>query len=194
MGNPKRRWWNVCLILECFKYFKASEQFVASREVFRTQSDICDGLLLMYYFFRPDFKTLFSKLCMIIAIFSQSILKKRKKQQQPLKVFYKKGFFNFTKFTEKYICRNLFFVKVVGLRPVNLLKRDSQRGFFCKFCKILEHLFNRTRLGAVSENPKEYWHWKKCRSLKNVNQVVFNELFPCSNKIKFEQKKLKEDA
>ena len=130
----------------------------------------------------------------LLQFFLKAFWRNVKNNSSHWKCSIKKVFFNFTKFTEKYICRNLFFVKVVGLRPVNLLKRDSQRGFFCKFCKILEHLFNRTRLGAVSENPKEYWHWKKCRSLKNVNQVVFNELFPCSNKIKFEQKKLKEDA
>ena len=39
-------------------------------------------------------------------------------------VFCKKGVLrNFTKFTGKHLCQSLFFNKVAGLRPANLLKK-----------------------------------------------------------------------
>ena len=44
-------------------------------------------------------------------------------------VLCKKGVLrNFTKFTGKHLCQNLFFNKVAGLRPATLLKRDSGTG------------------------------------------------------------------
>ena len=39
-------------------------------------------------------------------------------------MFCKKGVLkNFTKFTEEYLCQSLFFNKVAGLKPTNLLKK-----------------------------------------------------------------------
>ena len=37
---------------------------------------------------------------------------------------------NFTIFTGKYLCQNLLFNKVPGLRPTTLLKRNSGIGVF----------------------------------------------------------------
>ena len=37
---------------------------------------------------------------------------------------------NFTKFTGRHLCQNLFFNKVTGLRPATLLTRDSGTGAF----------------------------------------------------------------
>ena len=47
------------------------------------------------------------------------------------KVFCKNGVSrNFTKFTGKHLCQSFFFNKVVGLRPVTLLKKSSVTGVF----------------------------------------------------------------
>ena len=55
---------------------------------------------------------------------------------------------NFTKFTGKHLCQSLFFNKVVGLRPVTLLKKRLwHRCFLVNFVKFLRHRFYRTPLG-----------------------------------------------
>ena len=58
-------------------------------------------------------------------------------------MLYKKGVLkNFTKFTRKHLCQNLFFNKVAGLRPATFLKkRFWHRCFPVNFAK-----FSRTRL------------------------------------------------
>ena len=49
---------------------------------------------------------------------------------------------NFTKFTGKHLCQNLFFNKNAGLRPATLLKkRIWHRYFTCEFCEISENTF-----------------------------------------------------
>ena len=60
-------------------------------------------------------------------------------KKQPLEVFCKKGVLkNFTNFAGKTPAFELLFYKVVGLRPVTLLKRDSSTGVFpVKFAKFL---------------------------------------------------------
>ena len=40
----------------------------------------------------------------------------------------------FAKFTEKRLCRSLFYKKTAGLRTANLFKRDSDKVLYCKFC------------------------------------------------------------
>ena len=46
-------------------------------------------------------------------------------------VFCKKGVLrDFAKFPGKHLCQSLFFNKAAGLRPVTVLKRDSDTGFF----------------------------------------------------------------
>ena len=51
--------------------------------------------------------------------------------RQITEMFCKKGApRNFTKFTWKHLCWSLFFNKIAGLRPKNLLKRDSDTGVF----------------------------------------------------------------
>ena len=49
---------------------------------------------------------------------------------------------NFTKFTEKHLCRSLFFSKVAGLRPATLLKKR----LCLRPATYSEHLFYRTPL------------------------------------------------
>ena len=58
---------------------------------------------------------------------------------------------NFAKFAGKYLCQNLFFNKVAGLRPATLLKRDSGTGIFIEFSEISKKsFFDRTPLAAAS--------------------------------------------
>ena len=65
----------------------------------------------------------------------------------------KKGFLdNFSKIAGKNQCRCLFLIKVAGLRPATLLKRDSDTGVFKNtfFYKFLWWLFlNRFSTGAI---------------------------------------------
>ena len=48
---------------------------------------------------------------------------------------------NFKKFTGKHLCQSLFFDKDAGLRPATLLKRDSNTGVSCEYCKSLRTAF-----------------------------------------------------
>ena len=61
---------------------------------------------------------------------------------------------NFTKWKGKHVCQSLFFNKVAGLRPANLLKKRLwHRCFPVKFCEIFKNtFFYRTALVAASEN------------------------------------------
>ena len=72
-------------------------------------------MLLVYFCF-----------CFKYLIFSSEFI-----QKQPQKCSMKKGVLkNFTKFTGKHMCQNLFFYKVAGLRLATLLKKDSGTGVF----------------------------------------------------------------
>ena len=64
---------------------------------------------------------------------------------------------NFVKFTEKHLCKSLFFNKAGGLRPAIVIKkRTLMQVFFCEFCEIfkntffIEHL--RTSTSAITAN------------------------------------------
>ena len=59
-------------------------------------------------------------------------------QKQPPEAFYKKGVLkNFAKFTGKYLCQNIFFNKVVGIRLAILLKKRLwQKCFPVNFVKF----------------------------------------------------------
>ena len=59
---------------------------------------------------------------------------------------------NFTKFTGKHLCQDLFFNKVAGLRPVTLLKKETlTQVFSCEFCEISKSTFShRTPLVSTS--------------------------------------------
>ena len=74
-----------------------------------------------------------------------------------LEVFWKKGVLrNFTKMTGKHLCQSLFFNKVAGLRPANLLKETLTKMFSCKFCVISKNTFlYRTPLVTPSDVN---WH------------------------------------
>ena len=71
----------------------------------------------------------------------KSILKNFRRSHQRCSV--RKGVFKiFAKFTRKYLCQNLFFNKVSGLRPVTLLKKRLWYNFFTvKFAKFLRAPF-----------------------------------------------------
>ena len=63
-------------------------------------------------------------------------------QKQPPKVVYKKGAAkNFAEQTGKYLCWNLSFNKVSGLRPATLLKKRLwHRCFLVNFAKFLRNI------------------------------------------------------
>ena len=69
-------------------------------------------------------------------------------------VFGKKGVLkNFPKFTEKKLCRSLFFNKFAGLRPATLCKKiHRHRCFPLIFPKVLRTPFFKTALVTASEN------------------------------------------
>ena len=59
-------------------------------------------------------------------------------QKQSPDVFLKKSVLkNFAKFAEKYLCQSLFFTKVVGWRPVTLLKQRLWQVFSVNFAKLI---------------------------------------------------------
>ena len=73
-------------------------------------------------------------------------------QKQPPEVFYKKrcSYRNFAKFTGKHLCQSLFFNKLAGLRPANLLKKKLWHN--CEFCKkILSTFFTEQLWTTASE-------------------------------------------
>ena len=57
---------------------------------------------------------------------------------------------NFTKFTGKHLCQSLFFKKVAGLRPVNLLKRRLWHWCFpVNFAKFSRTPFSQSTSGRL---------------------------------------------
>ena len=78
-------------------------------------------------------------------------------------VFCKKGVLrNFTKFTRKRSCQNLFFNKVAGQTCNFVKKRDSGTSFSCEFCEISKNTFlHRTPLVAASANSVPTTQTKK---------------------------------
>ena len=72
-------------------------------------------------------------------------------------MFWKKGVLrNSTKMTGKHLCQSLFFNKVAGLRPANLLKETLTQMFSCEFCVISKNTFlYRTPLVTPSDVN---WH------------------------------------
>ena len=83
-----------------------------------------------------------------------------------LEVFSKKVVLrNFSKFTGKHLCQNLFFNKVAGLRPANFIKKYTLAHMFsCEFCEISKNsFFHRTPLVAASvlKITKMAWIVKK---------------------------------
>ena len=57
---------------------------------------------------------------------------------------------NFTKFTGKHLCQGLFFNKVVGLRPANLLKKRLwHRCFHMNILKFSRTLFWQNTSGRL---------------------------------------------
>ena len=89
----------------------------------------------------------------IMHFFSHRILSCPCRNSHP-EVFCKKGVLrNFTKFTGKHLCQNLFFNKVAWLSPAtSFKKRLWHRCFPVEFCEISKNIFlHRTHLKAASE-------------------------------------------
>ena len=65
-------------------------------------------------------------------------------------MFYKKvGLINFTKFTGKHLCQNLFFSKVADLILATLFKKEAlAQVVSCEFCEIFQNSF-------LTEHPRE---------------------------------------
>ena len=71
----------------------------------------------------------------------------KRQKQSPGRILWKNVLKNFAKFTENHLCWSFFFNKVLGLRPVTLLKKRLQYSCFpanfAKFSKgrfFIEHL------------------------------------------------------
>ena len=88
-------------------------------------------------------------LVFITVKFSVLLWKIKIYQQQPQKVFFKKGVLrNFAKLTGKRLCQSLFFDKVVG--PATLLKKRLwQRCFPVIFAKFLKTPFSQNTSGRL---------------------------------------------
>ena len=71
-------------------------------------------------------------------------------QKEPPAVFYKKvGLTNFTKFTGKHLCQNLFFSKVADLSLATLFKKEALAQVVSwEFCEIFQNSF-------FTEHPRE---------------------------------------
>ena len=56
-------------------------------------------------------------------------------------MFFKKGVLkNFAKFTGKHLCQSLFFIKVAGMKPATLFKKETlAQVFSCEFCEIFKN-------------------------------------------------------
>ena len=48
---------------------------------------------------------------------------------------------NFAIFTGKYMCRNLFLIKLQVVKPVSLSKRESKRVLYCDYCKVFKNAY-----------------------------------------------------
>ena len=109
-------------------------------------------------------------------------------------VFCKKGVLrNFTKFTGKHLCQNLFFNKVAWLSPAtSFKKRLWHRCFPVEFCEISKNIFlHRTHLKAASEllplnsniSSIINWHGSKYASQP---QSFYSRVFDIMMKMKLE--------
>ena len=64
------------------------------------------------------------------------------------------GLFNFAIFTGKHLCWGLFLIKLQNFRPATFLKRDSNTGVSCGYCKIFKNsFFYRTHPVHAPDSP-----------------------------------------
>ena len=60
---------------------------------------------------------------------------------------------NFAKLTGKDLCQSLFFIKVAGLWPVTLLKKETlAQAFLCEFCEISKNNFSTEHLQTTASD------------------------------------------
>ena len=63
---------------------------------------------------------------------------------------------NFRNFTGKHLCWNLFLIKLLAFRPSNLLKKDSNTGFFLwNLQNFPERLFSE-HLWTIASDPSKF--------------------------------------
>ena len=95
---------------------------------------------------------------------------------------------NFAKFTEKHLCKSLFFDEVAGLRPITLLKKRLWHSCFPKdIAKFLRtHFFTehiqRLLLKFISHHTKEILYVQNRNFLGNQlckNQQAKANIFSC---------------
>ena len=91
--------------------------------------------------------------------------------------FIKKLFLKISRYSQENTCVGVsFLIKLQALRPVTLLKRDSDTGFFsCEYCEIFKNTYFEEHLRtAVTENIP-------CSKLENngVIKLYFNSNFSC---------------
>ena len=81
------------------------------------------------------------------------VMRKKLQKQSSTDIFFKKGFLkNFANFTGKYLCRNLFLIKLQVWRHATLLRRDFNTGVFLWYLRnFLERLYYRTPPVATFE-------------------------------------------
>ena len=107
-------------------------------------------------------------------------------QKQPPEVFYKKGVLkNFAKFTKKRLCQSLLFNKVVGPRPVTVLKRRLWRRCFPVNFAIFRHFLRRfgcQMLAFPTNCNKNINKFNKNNQFFDVidESKKCKNLFPCS--------------
>ena len=112
------------------------------------------------------------------------------KKQLPGGVFYKKGVLrNFTNFTGKHRCQSLFFNKVAGLRPANLLKKRLEHSYFLEnFVKFLRTPFHIEHLWWLLLHLELFLKIQS-RNLQRKGQgkpkhrnKIYKQIQPCRNK------------
>ena len=75
----------------------------------------------------------------------------------------------FANFTGKHLCWNLFLIKLKVLRPLPILKRDSNTGVFYEISKISEKIFFEEHLRTTAS---DIWTWfVPGKQLQPVNLV-----------------------
>ena len=93
-------------------------------------------------------------------------------KKQPPKVVYKKAVRkNFTMFMRKHLCWSVFSIKLQAFRPITLLKRESNTGYFLWILQnFQEHLFWRTSANGCFWHTHDIWHG----TYNHITLVIFN--------------------
>ena len=108
--------------------------------------------------------------------FIEAVLPKVMDRSSRPEIFYKKSVLrNFTKFTGKHLYQRLFFNKVAGLRPANLLKKSHwHRCLPFNFAKFLRTPFFKEHLQWLVLHRQVYFNLKKtlAKTLTNTYEWI----------------------